>query len=59
MNELLRDKHAREYLGVSQSTLWRWTREGKLKSFKLGVRVTVWAKADLDAFIASRMAVAS
>lgn len=41
--------------GVSESTVWQWSREGKLKPIKLSTKVTVWAKSDLDAFIQSRV----
>lgn len=58
-NQLFRDKQAANYLAIGVSTLWAWTKQGKLKSFKLSTNVTVWDKADLDAFIASRVAVAS
>lgn len=59
MKELFRAKQAAEYLGVSESTIWLFTKQGKIQSIKLSDRVTVWAKSSLDAFIASRVAVAS
>lgn len=57
-NKYLRDKEASQYLGVGKSTIWLFSKQGKIKAIKLSDRVTVWAKSDLDAFIASRMAVA-
>lgn len=54
-----RDKEAAEYLGIGKSTVWLFTKQGKIKAIKLSDRVTVWAKSDLDAFIASRMAAVS
>ncbi|MFA5216479.1 helix-turn-helix transcriptional regulator [Sulfuricurvum sp.] len=57
-NQYLRDKEASQYLGVAKSTIWLFSKQGKIKAIKLSDRVTVWAKSDLDAFIASRMAVA-
>jgi excisionase family DNA binding protein len=56
--QYLRDKEASQYLGVGKSTIWLFSKQGKIKAIKLSDRVTVWAKSDLDAFIASRMAVA-
>ena len=50
--EHFRDKTAAQYLGIGRSTLWLFTKQGKIKSIKLSERVTVWAKSELDAFIA-------
>jgi excisionase family DNA binding protein len=58
-NKYLRDKEASQYLGVGKSTIWLFSKQGKIKAIKLSDRVTVWAKSDLDAFIASRMAVSA
>ncbi|WP_298691177.1 helix-turn-helix domain-containing protein [uncultured Sulfuricurvum sp.] len=53
--EFLRDKQAAEYLGVGTSTIWLYTKQGKLKAIKLSDRVTVWAKSELNAFALSRV----
>jgi predicted DNA-binding transcriptional regulator AlpA len=53
MNNLRANK-ASEYLGIGESTLWRWTREGKVSCIKLSEKVTVWQKSELDRFIASK-----
>ena len=46
---------SRGLLPVSPATIWRWVREGKFPApYKLGESVTVWDKADIDAFIATR-----
>jgi predicted DNA-binding transcriptional regulator AlpA len=50
----LRAKKAAEFLGIGQSTLWLFTKQGKIKSIKLSDRVTVWAKTELENFVASR-----
>lgn len=42
-------------MGISVATVWLYTKQNKLKAIKLSDRVTVWAKSDLDTFIASRM----
>lgn len=57
MLSYLRVKQVAEYLNVGVSTVWLFTKQNKLKAIKLSDRVTVWAKSDLDAFIASRMGV--
>jgi excisionase family DNA binding protein len=54
-NQYFRDKEASQYLGVGKSTIWLFTKQKKIKAVKLSDRVTVWAKAELDAFIASRI----
>lgn len=53
--EYLRDKQAAEYLGVGTSTIWLYTKQGKIKAIKLSERVTVWAKSELNAFVLSRV----
>lgn len=54
-NKYLRLKGAADYVGVAGSTIWLYSREKKITPIKLSERVTVWAVADLEAFIASRM----
>ena len=44
-----------DFLGVCNSTVWLFSRRKKITPIKLSERVTVWAVADLEAFIASRM----
>lgn len=56
--QYMRNKQASEYIGVKSSTIWLYTRQGKLKSIRLSPKVTVWAKSDLDAFVQSRMNIA-
>ena len=49
-----RPKGAASYLNISKATLQRWLREGKfgdIKPIQLSPRVTVWRKADLDAWL--------
>jgi len=53
--EHFRVKQSAQYLGVGVSTIWLFTKQNKIKAIKLSDRVTVWAKSELDAFIASRM----
>lgn len=48
---LMRDREAASYLSVCVSTVWMFSRQGKIKAIKLSPRVTVWAKADLDEFV--------
>lgn len=56
MENNLRASKAAKYLGIGESTLWRFTREGKIASIKLSDRITVWSKDELDRFVASKTA---
>lgn len=48
----MRAKKAAEYLGVSISTLWRWSSEGRLpRPIRLSSRCSVWPQEALDAFL--------
>lgn len=49
-----RAKQAAQYMGVASSTIWLFTKQKKIRAIKLSDRVTVWAKSELDAFIALR-----
>ena len=43
---------AADYLGISRTTLWRWSKNGKIpKGEKFGGRTPFWTKAQLDAFV--------
>ena len=49
---VFRAKNAAVYLGVAQSTLWRWVAEGRLpKGIRLSARTTVWKREWLDTFL--------
>lgn len=45
---LLTREEVSKQLGVSETTLWRWDKEGYLKSTKLGVAVR-YHQSDIDA----------
>ena len=47
----LRAKEACIYLGIGESTLWLYARQGKLKPIKLSPRVTIFKRSELDDFI--------
>jgi prophage regulatory protein len=48
-----------EMLTIGRSSVWRMAKEGKLPApIKLSQRVTVWKLSDIEAFIASKEAVA-
>ena len=47
----VRYKDACTYLGISPSTLWRWSEDGRLKSRKIGPRTRVWFMEDLEEFL--------
>ena len=46
---------AAEYLCISKTTLWRWSKDGKIpKGEKFGGRCPYWTKAQLDSFVRTR-----
>ena len=48
----MRAKSAAAFLGIGESTYWRWVKEGRLpKGKKLSARATVWMRADLEQFL--------
>lgn len=49
----MRAKDAAAFLGIGISTWWRWCGEGRApKGIKLGPRVTVWRKTDIESILA-------
>lgn len=55
-----RDKEVAHALSISRSTVWHYVSKGLLnKPLKLSHRVSVWTKADIDAFVAARSAEAA
>lgn len=52
MTTYLRPKHAAKHLDIGLSTLWKWAKDNPdfPEYIKLGPRVTVFRKEDLDAF---------
>ena len=54
-SQILRPSNVARLLGVSRTTLWRWTKAGHLPPpIKLGPGVTGWRASDIDAWVASR-----
>ena len=49
----LRSKDAAALLGISQSTLWRWSKNGLLHPIRIGQRVTVWKRSELEELLNS------
>lgn len=48
----MRAKPAAAFLGIAESTFWRWVKEGRLpKGARLSARATVWRREDLEAFL--------
>ena len=48
----MRAKTAAAFLGIAQSTFWRWVQQGKLpKGTRLSARATVWMRGDLERFL--------
>lgn len=55
----MRAKEVSEYMGIGLSTVWYWVKIGKIKSYRIGDRVTIFKRSDLDALIESSEGVAS
>lgn len=54
MQTFYRVKEVSRLLGVSNSTIWRWVKLGIFpKPKKIGLRVAVWGKDQIEAFIQS------
>ena len=54
-DQYFRIKDASKFLGVGKSTIWLFSRQGKIKPIRLSDHVTVWALSDLQSFVSSRM----
>lgn len=55
MNKLVRINGATQILQMSKSNVWKLTKEGTLKSYKLSEKVTVWKVEELESFINSKI----
>jgi predicted DNA-binding transcriptional regulator AlpA len=59
MNQVIRDKEVAKILSIGRSSVWRMAKNGTLPApIKLSERVTVWKLSDIEAFIASKEAIA-
>lgn len=48
----MRAKSAARFLGIGESTFWRWVKAGRLpKGTRLSARATVWKREDLERFL--------
>ncbi len=53
--KVFRAKEAAAYLGIAQSTFWRWVRDEVLpEGTLLSPRCRVWEITDIDAFLESK-----
>ncbi len=41
MKQYVRISEYSKLRGVGKSTIWRWVQQGKLKTYKLGAKITV------------------
>ncbi len=48
MEKNYRVKTLKEKLGVGESTIWLWIKQGKLKSIKISDRVTVIPESEVQ-----------
>ena len=52
MKKAYRVTEVSKIVGVSETTIWRWTKKGLFpKPKKLGRRVTVWTKDSIDNYL--------
>ena len=50
----LRAKAAARYLGIAESSFWRWVKENRLpQGIRLGNRCTIWRVSDLESFLSA------
>jgi len=50
--QTVRAKDAANFLSIGESTLWLWTKQGKLPpGIRLSSKCTVWRVSDLEAFL--------
>lgn len=49
--ENMRAKQASQFLSCGKSTLWLWVKQGKIKSYKLSDRVTIFKRTELEEFV--------
>ncbi len=56
----LREKQVRELVPISRSTLWDWVRDGTFPApTKLSSKVTVWRRAEVQAWLDAKFQEAS
>lgn len=51
----LRAKEVAEYLSIGLSTVWLYSKQGKITPKHISNRVTVWEISDIESFINSEM----
>ena len=49
--DLMTRKEVCDYLQCSQTSLWDWTRKGKISATKVGKRKVLYRKKDIDTFL--------
>jgi prophage regulatory protein len=58
VDRLIDAREVRRIIGVSSTTLWRWTRAGRFPGpLKIGVRKTAWRLSAVRAWIEAQTAV--
>ena len=54
---LIRPDELAEWLGVCRSTIWKWTRKGKLpRPIRISDKITAWKREDIEQWLADRPA---
>ena len=49
--DLMTRKEVCDYLQCSQTSLWAWTKNGKISATKVGMKKVLYRKKDVDTFL--------
>lgn len=59
MSEILTRREVKDYLRLSERTVYTITKSGELPSFRVGKTAVRYRKADIDAYIARQVEIAA
>lgn len=52
--DLMTRKEVCNYLQCSETSLWTWTKNGKIKATKIGKKKVMYQRSDVEAFLESQ-----
>lgn len=52
--DLMTRKEVCNYLQCSETSLWTWTKTGKIKATKIGKKKVMYQRSDVEAFLESQ-----
>lgn len=53
--DLMTRKEVCNYLQCSETSLWAWTKTGKIKATKIGKKKIMYQRSDVEAFLESQI----